>query len=76
MSILKENPKYGIYLGKDCYKIRLAITSKGKGKSSGARIITHYAIVEETLFLLSIYEKSEKESITDGELQEMINEIS
>ena len=37
---LKEVPKQGQPLGKDCYKIRLAITSKGKGKSGGCRIIT------------------------------------
>jgi mRNA-degrading endonuclease RelE of RelBE toxin-antitoxin system len=32
---LKEEPNQGIPLGNDCYKIRLAITSKGKGKSGG-----------------------------------------
>jgi len=37
---LKESPIQGKPLGKDCYKIRMAITSKGKGKSGGARIIT------------------------------------
>lgn len=38
---LSNNPITGTYIGRDCYKIRLAITSKGKGKSGGARIITH-----------------------------------
>ena len=36
---LQENPLQGIPLGKDCYKIRLKITSKGKGKSGGGRIL-------------------------------------
>jgi mRNA-degrading endonuclease RelE of RelBE toxin-antitoxin system len=40
-STLSINPKLGTPIGKNCYKIRLAITSKGKGKSGGARIITH-----------------------------------
>ena len=37
---LEENPHQGTLLTKDVYKIRLAIKSKGKGKSSGARVIT------------------------------------
>jgi len=76
ISKLKKNPEQGVYIGKNCYKIRLAIKSKGKGKSSGARIITNILIDNSTIFLLSIYEKSDKESITDKELQELINEIS
>ena len=38
---LKENPDQGTALGNQCYKIRLAIKSKAKGKSGGARIVTH-----------------------------------
>jgi mRNA-degrading endonuclease RelE of RelBE toxin-antitoxin system len=37
---LQENPSQGTSLGNECYKIRMAISSKGKGKSGGARIIT------------------------------------
>lgn len=33
---LEENPKQGTQLKKDCYKIRLAIRSKGKGKRAEA----------------------------------------
>lgn len=35
----------GTPIGKDCYKIRVAVTSKGKGKSSGARLITYVRII-------------------------------
>ena len=38
---LKINPATGTSLGNNCYKIRLAIASKNKGKSGGARIITY-----------------------------------
>jgi mRNA-degrading endonuclease RelE of RelBE toxin-antitoxin system len=38
---LSSNPRLGTSLGHDCFKIRLAISSKGKGKSGGARLITH-----------------------------------
>ncbi len=72
---LEENPIQGVYLGKNCYKIRLAIASKGKGKSSGARIITNFVIADETVYLLSIYDKSNKESLTDKELDELLQEV-
>jgi mRNA-degrading endonuclease RelE of RelBE toxin-antitoxin system len=38
---LKIEPDKSIPLGNSCYKIRLAIGSKGKGKSGGARVITY-----------------------------------
>lgn len=66
---LKENPEQGKALGKNCYKIRLSIKSKGKGKSGGARIITNIVIDETIVYLLSIYDKSEKENLTDKELK-------
>ena len=37
---LETDPTQGINLFEDNYKIRLAIKSKGKGKSGGARVIT------------------------------------
>ena len=48
---LEQEPTTGTVLGNYCYKIRLAITSKGKGKSSGARIITHVRITGNTVYL-------------------------
>lgn len=62
----------GTPLGRNCYKIRLAVSSKGRGKSGGARIITNIVISEETVYLLSIYDKSEKENLTDKELLELL----
>ncbi len=72
---LKEKPKQGISLGRNCYKIRLAISSKGKGKSAGARLITNIVIADETVYLLSIYDKSDKESLTDKELDELLKNV-
>ena len=37
---LLTTPRLGTSLGNDAYKIRLKISSKGKGKSGGARIIS------------------------------------
>ena len=36
---IKNEPAKGTPIGHDCYKIRLAVASKGKGKSGGARVI-------------------------------------
>jgi len=52
----------------DCYKIRIAIKSKGKGKSGGARVISCVKIVHDNVFLLKLYDKSEKETVDDKEL--------
>lgn len=72
---LEQEPKQGISLGNNCYKIRIAISSKGKGKSGGARIITNFIITDKTVYLLSIYDKSEKDSLTSKELSELLNTI-
>ena len=72
---LEDNPYKGTSLGNNCFKIRLAITSKSRGKSGGARVITHFYIEKETVFLLAIYDKSEKSDISDKELKEMLTEI-
>ena len=68
---LQENPILGSPLGEDFYKIRMAITSKGKGKSGGARVITCVKIVDDTIHLLTIYDKSEIDNISDAYLQEL-----
>ncbi len=72
---LKENPEQGTVIGKNCYKIRIAIASKGKGKSGGARVITNFMITDSTVYLLSIYDKSEKENLADKELDELLKYI-
>jgi mRNA-degrading endonuclease RelE of RelBE toxin-antitoxin system len=73
---LSQKPDGGIYIGNACYKIRLAIASKGKGKSGGARVITHFYIGTETIYLLTIYDKSEKADLKPHELKEMINNLT
>ena len=69
---LELEPQTGIPLGKDCFKIRMAVSSKGKGKRGGSRIITCVKVVASTVFLLSIFDKSAKEGITDKELDELL----
>lgn len=80
---LLKTPRLGTPLGKDTYKIRLKITSKGKGKSGGARIIS---LVETTLIgfaeivsdeeiyvnLITIFDKGNVDNISDKELKDLI----
>ncbi len=75
ISLLSENPTTGTSLGKNCYKIRIAIASKNKSKSGGARIITYLILKDKSVFLLTIYDKAEKQTVSDKELKEMIKEI-
>lgn len=72
---LGKDPEQGTALGNNCYKIRLAIASKGKGKSGGARVITNFVVTDSTVYLLSIYDKSEKENLTDKELGELLKAL-
>lgn len=74
---LALNPKLGTPIGKNCYKVRLQITSKGKGKSGGARVITHLIIniEDQILYLLKIYDKSEQENISEQELKHLLATI-
>ncbi|MEZ0611078.1 type II toxin-antitoxin system RelE/ParE family toxin [Fibrella sp. WM1] len=66
---LAENPTQGTSIGRNCYKIRLAIRSKGQGKRGGARVITCVVALTETVTLLSIYDKAEQSTISDKELE-------
>lgn len=73
---LVDNPEQGVALGNNFYKIRLAITSKGKGKSGGARVITYLKVTATTVLLTSIYDKSKKNTITDKELEQIFRLLS
>jgi hypothetical protein len=69
---LKTEPLQGTSLGDGCFKIRLSIASKNKGKSGGARVITCVYVADKEVYLLSIYDKSERSTLSDKELAELI----
>jgi mRNA-degrading endonuclease RelE of RelBE toxin-antitoxin system len=83
---LLANPRLGVMITENLYKIRLAVKSKGRGKSGGMRVITYIweiaiELVEETdssetvIFLASIYDKSEEENISSKDIERLIDEI-
>ena len=71
---LENNPTQGDALGKDCYKVRMAISSKNKGKSGGARVITCVKIFNGSVILLSIYDKSEQSDIPSDLIQQLLRD--
>jgi hypothetical protein len=73
--ILSNTPETGTPLGNDTYKIRLAIKSKGKGKSGGGRVITYVVKDNKEVYLLTIYDKSEFENIDDKTLKNIIQSL-
>ena len=74
-SDLLIEPKQGTPIGNHCYKLRMAIASKGKGKSGGARVITCVKIVQSIVYLSTVYDKNEKDSISDKELEQLFQII-
>ncbi|MBK7341179.1 MAG: type II toxin-antitoxin system RelE/ParE family toxin [Saprospiraceae bacterium] len=71
---LEENPTLGTPLGNDIYKIRLAIASKNKGKSGGARVLSFVKVTQTTVLLFSIYSKGEVDNLTEKQIQELIKD--
>lgn len=69
---LEQNPAQGTPIGKDCYKIRLAIRSKGGGKLGGARAITYVRLLKNKVYLLTIYDKADQSSLTQKELLDLL----
>lgn len=73
---LSNEPETGTSLGNNTYKIRLAIKSKGKGKSGGARVITYAVTDEKEVYLLTIYDKSEFANIDDKIIKSIIETLN
>lgn len=78
---LIENPYQGDQIRPDVFKVRMAIKSKGKGKSGGARVITYIetTIVETDenidLYLITIYDKSDTDNISDAYIKQIIENL-
>lgn len=70
--ILSQNPKAGIAMSNDLYKLRLKNSSATSGKSGGFRVIYYYLDADENLYLMKIYSKSEIENINEDRLLEIL----
>lgn len=76
MNTLTNQPETGTPFGNDTYKIRLAIKSKSKGKSGGARVITYVVTKHKEVYLLTVYDKSEFESVDDKTIKNIIESLN
>lgn len=79
---LLNNPKLGILIRENVYKIRLAVSSKGKGKSGGLRVITYLEIdieIEEEKYtivnLIAIYDKSGVANLPGSYIGQLIDDL-
>jgi hypothetical protein len=71
---LAKNPIMGTDMGNNIYKIRLAIASKNKGKSGGARVMSFVKVTGTQVLLFSIYNKGDKDSISDNEIDDLLKD--
>ena len=72
---LQQYPHTGTPLGKDCFKIRLAIKSKAQGKSAGAKIITCVKVQDGVIYFLTAYDKADQQTVSDKDLRILITYI-
>lgn len=72
LASLLLDPMQGVELEGGARKVRLAITSKGRGKSGGARVIIRVRIVADELQLLYIYDKADFNNINDAYLRDVM----
>lgn len=75
---LALDPCQGTDLGGGLRKIRMAISSKGKGKSAGARVITYNVLAKEqdgNVYLLEIYDKSDASTVKMNIIKAMIADL-
>jgi len=75
LASLAENPRQGVELYDGMRKVRLAITSKGKGKSGGGRVIIRLTVYNTRLSFLYIYDKSDMPDVSDAYLEGIIKQV-
>lgn len=73
---LEKNPQLGTDIGGGYRKVRMAIASKGKGKSGGARVITLDLVERQgCLYLIYAYDKSDADSVKLEIIKEFVREL-
>jgi len=67
IDMIAANPSLGDEISGTGGMRKVRIAAKGKGKSGGYRLITFFSGTEIPVFLVTIYTKSQKSTITDKE---------
>jgi mRNA-degrading endonuclease RelE of RelBE toxin-antitoxin system len=68
VKLLADDPDMGTPLGNNLFKVRMAISSKGGGKSGGARIITCVVYRREEILLAEIYDKGDYSTVDEKQV--------
>ena len=71
-SQLEKEADLGIHLGSNIYKIRLAVRSKGKGKSGGLRIFTYVKVIDSRVYLVALFDKSKIANVPVATIRQLI----
>jgi mRNA-degrading endonuclease RelE of RelBE toxin-antitoxin system len=74
IEILENRHDAGIELGNNLYKIRVKNSDIG-GKSGGYRVIYYAVLPNNTLYLLTIYSKTQQENIDIKKLNPILDKI-
>lgn len=75
---LEKAPLQGTEIAPNIRKIRMPITTKGRGKSGGARIITYNTLVTEQegkVYLLLIYDKADASNVKMNVVKQIVKEL-
>lgn len=82
LAVLREsllaNPYQGTELSPGIRKVRLAISSKSRGKSGGARVITFTYLVDEnsgTMILLLLYDKADASNVKMSVVRQILKDL-
>ncbi len=69
---LMADPKSGVALSYNCYKMRVANSSTSTGKRGGFRVVYYFLDSHNQVFLMTIYAKGQKEILPDTELLDIL----
>lgn len=73
---LQVNPYQGVEIIEGLRKVRMNISSKGRGKSGGARVVIRLRIVDDELQLIYIYDKADFENVSDSYLRDILKRMA
>jgi hypothetical protein len=70
-----NTPSLGDQFYKNCYIIRVPVSSMNRGKSGSARLITYVVYTDSIIFHIGIFTKAERVSISEKEIKMLIKEL-
>jgi len=76
VEVLLENPEIGVLIpdGSGVRKLRVKNSDMKKGKSGGYRMLYLFDKISEHICILMLYAKSDRENITQHEIQQLSDE--